>query len=177
MRSIFFTLLFIIAGTSHANATVINYGKGCDELGALAADPSKKATAVPFEDIDAAALIKACHAALNLSAADRDLGRYYLQLGRGQLRAGQSADAMTAFENAANLEYPAGHFALGVAYLLGDDVAKDAARAKHHLETALQGQVIWAAKALKTLYADHSSPYFDPEAAKKYQQLFTQNTP
>ena len=53
---------------------------------------------------------------------------------------------MSSFSKSASFAYPAGYFALGVAYLLGDDVEKDDAKAKNYLLLALENNVIWAAK-------------------------------
>jgi TPR repeat protein len=74
--------------------------------------------------------------------------------------------------NQASLVYPAGYFALGVAYLLGDDVEKDDAKAKDYLLLALEGNVVWAAKALSTLHDNKASEFYDFKLGQNYLTLF-----
>ncbi|MGB1998530.1 MAG: hypothetical protein ACPHS7_03720, partial [Candidatus Puniceispirillaceae bacterium] len=102
----------------------------------------------------------------------QDQARYYLQLGRGQLRDGDSKGAISSFHKSASFAYPAGYFALGVAYLLGDDVEKDDAKAKDYLLLALENNVIWAAKALSSLHENKASEFYDVKRAKNYHFLF-----
>jgi len=144
----------------------------CDALGALAADPMRQSEPVTFAKIEPVALTQACSAAIAETDNAFELGRYYLQLGRGLLRSGDVADAMVAFNRSSELDYPAGYFALGVAYLLGDDVQQDDVKAEVLLSIALQKNVIWAAKALTTLHNNKASPLYDPERAEKYLMLF-----
>ena len=132
--------LLILAEPSNSNA-LDQPGSSCDDLGALAADPLRQSEPVKFEDIQAKRLISACRDAISSATKARDQARYYLQLGRGQLREGDSKDAISSFNKSASFAYPAGYFALGVAYLLGDDVEKDDAKAKDYLLLALEGNV------------------------------------
>ena len=114
----------------------------------------------------------ACHAAIASAAKSQDQARYYLQLGRGQLRNGDSAAAISSFHKSASLAYPAGYFALGVAYLLGDDVEKNDAKAKYYLLLALENNVVWAAKALNALHANKASEFYDVKRAEDYLTQF-----
>ena len=163
--------LLILAERSNSSA-LDQPGSRCDDLGALAADPLSQSEPVRFEDIQAKKLINACRAAISSATKPQDQARYYLQLGRGQLRDGDSKGAMSSFNKSASLVYPAGYFALGVAYLLGDDVEKDDAKAKDYLLLALDNNVIWAAKALSALHENKASEFYDVERAKNYLTLF-----
>ena len=163
--------LLILAERSNSSA-LDQPGSRCDDLGALAADPLSQSEPVRFEDIQAKKLINACRAAISSATKPQDQARYYLQLGRGQLRDGDSKGAMSSFDKSASLVYPAGYFALGVAYLLGDDVEKDDAKAKDYLLLALENNVIWAAKALSSLHENKASEFYDVKRAKNYLFLF-----
>ena len=144
----------------------------CDNLGALVANPLRQSEPVKFQDIKANRLISACRAAIASATKSQDQARYYLQLSRGQLRDGDSTGAISSFHKSASFAYPAGYFALGVAYLLGDDVEKDDAKAKDYLLLALETNVIWAAKALSTLHENKASEFYDVERAENYLTLF-----
>ena len=163
--------LLILAKPS--NSTAFDQpGSSCDDLGALAADPLHQSEPVRFEDIQAKRLISACRAAIASATKPQDQARFYLQLGRGQLRDGDSEGAISSFYKSASFAYPAGYFALGVAYLLGDDVANDDAKAKEYLLLALENNVIWAAKALSALHENKASEFYDVERAENYLTLF-----
>ena len=163
--------LLILAERSNSNA-LDHPGSSCDDLGALAADPLRQSEPVRFEDIQAKKLINACRAAISSATKPQDQARYYLQLGRGQLRDGDSKGAMSSFSKSASFAYPAGYFALGVAYLLGDDVEKDDAKAKDYLLLALEGNVVWAAKALSALHDNKASEFYDFKLGQNYLTLF-----
>ena len=79
------------------------------------------------------------------------------------------------FINRRHSPYPAGYFALGVAYLLGDDVEKDDAKAKDYLLLALDNNVIWAAKALSALHENKASEFYDVERAETIAPCFKTN--
>ena len=107
--------------TEPSNSSALDQpGSSCDDLGALAADPLRQSEPVRFEDIQAKRLISACHTDIESATKAQDQARYYLQLGRGQLRDGDSKGAISSFHKSASFAYPAGYFALGVAYLFGD---------------------------------------------------------
>ena len=163
--------LLTFAEPSKSNASD-KLGSSCDDLGALMADPSRQSEPVRFEDIQAKRLISACRAAIASATKPQDQARFYLQLGRGQLRDGDSKGAISSFYKSASFAYPAGYFALGVAYLMGDDVAKDDAKAKEYLLLALENGVIWAAKALNALHENKASEFYDVESAENYLTLF-----
>ena len=163
--------LLILAKPSNSSA-LEQPGSSCDDLGALAADPLRQSKPVRFEDIQAKRLISACRTNIESATKAQDQARYYLQLGRGQLRDGDSGGAMSSFSKSASFAYPAGYFALGVAYLLGDDVEKDDAKAKYYLLLALEGNVAWAAKALSTLHDNKASEFYDVKLAQNYLTLF-----
>ena len=166
--------LLILAEPSNSNA-FDQPGSSCDDLGALAADPLHRSEPIRFEDIQTNRLISACRAAIASATEPQDQARYYLQLGRGQLRDGDSKGAISSFHKSASFAYPAGYFALGVAYLLGDDVAKDDAKAKDYLLLALDNNVIWAAKALSALHENKASEFYDLGRAENYRTLFQDN--
>ena len=163
--------LLILAKPSNSSA-LDQPGSSCDDLGALAADPLRQSKPVRFEDIQAKRLISACRTNIESATKAQDQARYYLQLGRGQLRDGDSGGAMSSFSKSASFAYPAGYFALGVAYLLGDDVEKDDAKAKYYLLLALEGNVVWAAKALSTLHDNKASEFYDVKLGQNYLTLF-----
>ena len=163
--------LLILAKPSNSSA-LDQPGSSCDDLGALAADPLRQSKPVRFEDIQAKRLISACRTDIESATKAQDQARYYLQLGRGQLRDGDSGGAMSSFSKSASFAYPAGYFALGVAYLLGDDVEKDDAKAKYYLLLALEGNVVWAAKALSTLHDNKASEFYDVKLGQNYLTLF-----
>ena len=170
-RVILIASLLILAKPS--NSTAFDQpGSSCDDLGALAADPLHQSEPVRFEDIQAKQLISACRAAIASATKPQDQALFYLQLGRGQLRDGDSKGAISSFYKSASFAYPAGYFALGVAYLLGDDVAKHDAKAKEYLLLALENDVIWAAKALSALHENKASEFYDVERAENYLTLF-----
>ena len=159
--------------TEPSNSSALDQpGSSCDDLGALAADPLRQSEPVRFEDIQAKRLISACHTDIESATKAQDQARYYLQLGRGQLRDGDSKGAISSFHKSASFAYPAGYFALGVAYLLGDDVEKDDAKAKYYLLLALEGNVVWAAKALSTLHDNKASEFYDVKLGQNYLTLF-----
>ena len=163
--------LLILAKPSNSSA-LDPPGSSCDDLGALAADPLRQSKPVRFEDIQAKRLISACRTDIESATKAQDQARYYLQLGRGQLRDGDSGGAMSSFRKSASFAYPAGYFALGVAYLLGDDVEKDDAKAKDYLLLALEGNVVWAAKALSELHDNKASEFYDFKLGQNYLTLF-----
>ena len=163
--------LLILAKPSNSSA-LDQPGSSCDDLGALAADPLRQSKPVRFEDIQAKRLISACRTNIESATKAQDQARYYLQLGRGQLRDGDSGGAMSSFSKSASFAYPAGYFALGVAYLLGDDVEKDDAKAKNYLLLALEGNVVWAAKALSALHDNKASEFYDVKLGQNYLTLF-----
>ena len=170
-RVILIASLLILAEPRNSNA-LDQLGSSCDDLGALAADPLQQSEPVKFQDIQAKLLINACRAAIASATKLQDKARFYLQLGRGQLRDGDSKGAISSFHKSASLAYPAGYFALGVAYLLGDDVEKNDAKAKDYLLLALDNNVIWAAKALSALHENKASEFYDIERAENYLTLF-----
>jgi TPR repeat protein len=175
-----FHLAFLILMTaliSPALAEARDDKTRCAQMGALAADPQRPAPAVAFEEIDAKSLIVTCQAALREPTTKTEKGQYYLHLGRGFLRNRQPERALESFEMSVQHDYPAGYFALGVAYLLGDDVAANPAAARQYLEKALALQVHWAAKALSTLYSDRTLGLYDLQLAKHYQAIFNDYQP
>lgn len=172
MQYIILLIGLIAASTSAGIEASQLQAMRCDALGALAADPMRQSEPVTFAEIEPVALTQACSAAIAETDNAFALGRYYLQLGRGQLRSGDAADAIIAFQRSAELDYPAGYFALGVAYLWGDDVQQDDVKAEFLLTLALKKNVAWAAKALSMLYNNKASSLYDPERAEKYLMLF-----
>ena len=172
MRLVILVASLLILAESSNSAAFDQLGSSCDDLGALAADPLRQSEPVEFQDIQANQLINACRAAIASATKPQDRARYYLQLGRGQLRDGNSKGAILSFRKSASFAYPAGYFALGVAYLLGDDVETNDAEAKDYLLLALENDVIWAAKALSALHEDKASEFYDADSAENYLTLF-----
>jgi TPR repeat protein len=148
--------LLVLAEPSNSAASD-QPGSSCDDLGALAADTLRQSEPVKFQNIQVNQLINAWRAAITSATQPQGQARFYLQLGRGQLRDSDSRGAISSFHKSASFTYPAGYFALGVAYLLGDDVEKDDAKAKDYLLLALENNVIWAAKALSALHESKAS--------------------
>ena len=172
MRLVILIASLLIFAEPSKSAALDQPAPSCDSLGALAADPLRQSEPVRFDDIQAMRLIMACHAAIASAAKSQDQARYYLQLGRGQLRNGDSAGAISSFHKSASRAYPAGYFALGVAYLLGDDVEKNDTKAKYYLLLALENNVVWAAKALNALHANKASEFYDVKRAEDYLTQF-----
>ena len=176
MRSLILLIGFMAAYMSSAADTSQLQAVRCNVLGALAADPTQQSKPVTFEQIEPAALTDACSAAIAETDDAFKLGRYYLHLGRGLLRGGDASDAMIAFQMSAEYGYPAGYFALGVAYLLGEDVQQDEVKAEFLLNLALKKHVVWAAKALAMLHNNKGSALYDPKRAEEYSTLFKERT-
>ena len=88
------------------------------------------------------------------------------------MRGGDTGGAMASVNESAAFAYPAGYFALGVAYLLGDDVGKDDTKAKGYLLLALEGSVVWAANALSALHDNKASEFYDVKLGQNYLTLF-----
>ena len=168
-------VITLIAGGLSQSRALEQPAHDCDVLGSLGADPLRKAQPVKFESIDANAVIKACTEAIPAATNAQELGRYHLQLGRGQLRGGNPSAAISSFEKAAALEYPVAYFALGIAYLLGDDIEKNDEEAWNYLKLALKNNVQWAAKALSELHRDETSKFYNNELANEYLALFKEN--
>ena len=168
-------VITLIAGGLSQSRALEQPAHDCDVLGSLGADPLRKAKPVKFESIDANAVIKACTEAIPAATNAQELGRYHLQLGRGQLRGGNPSAAISSFEKAAALEYPVAYFALGIAYLLGDDIEKNDEEAWNYLKLALKNNVQWAAKALSELHRDETSKFYNNELANEYLALFKEN--
>ena len=53
-----------------------------------------------------------------------------------------------------------------------DDVEKDDAKAKYYLLLALEGNVVWAAKALSALHDNNASEFYDVKLGQNYLTLF-----
>ena len=172
MRLVILIASLLVLTEPSSNSALDQPGSSCDDLGALAADPLRQSEPVRFEDIQAKRLISACHTDIESATKVQDQARYYLQLGRGQLRDGDLKGAISSFHKSASFAYPAGYSALGVAYLLGDEVEKDDAKAKYYLLLALENDVIWAAKALSALHQNKASEFYDVKRAKNYLTLF-----
>ena len=162
-------------GLSYAalsNTALSNIGPSCDSLTALEADPLAKAPPVEFENIDAEAAITACLEEMKtMTQDDPSKGRLLMQLGRGYLAAGMASKAKENFQASKNLDYPAGAFALGVFYLVGEDGEQDLTLAKANLDHALDHGVIWSARALMMLHQQPGA-YFSMERWKHYQSIW-----
>jgi len=115
---------------------------------------------VPFDQIDATALISACSEALLGAGANR--ARYLLQRARGYLRAGHGDQAIKDITEAHNLDYPAATFALATAYFLGDDVPQDFEQARALFEHSYEQGVNWSAKGLSMLFENEFYDGYDP---------------
>lgn len=136
----------------------------------MAADPEHQAPPVDYAGIQATAVIDACSNALLVSPEN---GRYWVQLGRGFLKAERGEDMVAAFEKARALQYPAAWFALAVTYHTGNGLAasrRDLAEPLY-LE-AYQRGVPYAALGLARLYDEPGQPQYDLERAEEWQRRF-----
>lgn len=165
-------LLMLGISEPHSMAYAETEGQACDRLAALEADPSHTSEPVAFDDIDSVAVISACMQAITVGQGDNR--RYWLQLGRGYLRAGDIDAAYAAFETSHQQHYPAATFALGMMYFLGDDIAEDHDRAVSLFNRAYADGVFWAALGMAELYADPMSLYHDEQLSNHWREKFQQ---
>jgi len=142
----------------------------CDRLAALEADPSAVSEPVDFIDIQPERVIQACTDALNIGSKAEP--RFFLQRARGYLRGGQADLALNDIIVSHELDYPAATFGLATAYFLGDDVARDDARAESLFLQAYEGGVYWAARGLSSLYGDPASELFDLDKSEMWEHRF-----
>lgn len=158
-------ILFVgLAEALHADGT------RCDQLASMAADPTHQASPVDYADIHSVAVIEACSAAL---VRYPENGRYWVQLGRGLLKAGRGAEMRAAFERARELAYPAAWFALAVAYHTGNGVSEsDRVQAERLYMEAYRRGVHYAALGLARLYDEAGQPMYDLERANVWQSRF-----
>ena len=147
----------------------------CDILGSLEADPNAVAPAVAFQDINPVNLIEACAVAIDRS--DESLPRFLLQRGRGYLRLGDGAAAMSDIQKSHDMGYSAATFGLATAYYLGDDVEQDYERARALFELAYEEGVRWSARGLSILYANEAYEHFDLELANTWAARFEYRVP
>ena len=153
--------------------------KSCDDLAALEADPLAQSASVDFNDIQADTVIFACSTALNdplLKEQNKGTtnlkARLLLQLGRGYLANGEMKKALAHFNQSADLGYPAGYFALGVFYLVGEDGVQNLNIAHPALMKAFNRGVIWAARGLSMLHRQQNTEFYDLQKAAYYQSLW-----
>ena len=142
----------------------------CDVLGSLEADPYAVSEAVSFQEIKGKELVEACSAAI--LKQDENLPRYLLQRGRGYLRQGEGAKALSDITQAHQLGYPAATFGLGTAYYLGDDIKQDFEVAHQLFNSAYSNRVRWAAQALSLLYRNANYEGFDPHLSEVWSARF-----
>ena len=99
MRLVIFIASLLILAEPNNSIALEQPGPSCDDLGALAADPLRQSEPIRFEDIQANRLISACRTAIAAATKPQDQARYYLQLGRGQLRDGDFKGAISSSPN------------------------------------------------------------------------------
>ena len=98
----------------------------CDKLAAHQYDPYRIAPPVKFSKIPGKEAVEACREAMTRLGK---LPRLLLQHGRALSAANDSAKAVAAYREAADLDYPIAWNNLGYMYEAGDGVEKDMARA------------------------------------------------
>ncbi len=98
----------------------------CDEVAANAADNYRKASGVPFEQINPGIAIAACEEAVKRNPEE---SRLTYQLARSYLKANRFADALTFYRKAAARNYAAAQNDLGYMYERGLGVQKDLSEA------------------------------------------------
>lgn len=130
----FLSFLFgIAASAAHATTAEVN---PCDAYAASAADQYRVAAGVAFADIDTEKAIDACRDAVT---AFPNMPRFQYQYGRALARRGyelESAslsqwyrDASDWYRRSARLSYPAGQYALGLAYATGQGMQQNMVKA------------------------------------------------
>ena len=146
------------------------YANECDRLAALAADQDHVGQPVDYRDLQADAVIQACDQAIAAKAAP--LGRYYLQRGRGYLKARDFDRAWQDWSQAAELDYPAAFFAMGSAYLIADYLDQDFEKAQRLYRRAFELGVPWAARGLARIYENPNCACFDLDEAEAWEARF-----
>ncbi|MER9133252.1 trypsin-like peptidase domain-containing protein [Mesorhizobium sp. M0768] len=94
----------------------------CDRLAGQPFDRRVGLGGMPFNEIDAAAAIAACEAAVKSAPGEP---RFRYELGRALEKAKRFADAVAAYQTAADAGYPDGFINLAYAYQEGNAVPKD----------------------------------------------------
>jgi TPR repeat protein len=128
----------------------------CDRLAANPLDPDRIVPGVPREHIDLPRATAACRAAV---AADPNTGRLSYQLGRCLFYAGQTADALVSFRQAADLGYRQAHFILGLIMMRrSQGVDFDLGQIESHWRLAaraghINAQVSYVREVLKGTFA------------------------
>ena len=105
-------------------------GEECEQL--AAADSSAVAKAVPFEAINAAAVVAVCGTAVE---SESNTAHYRFLLSRGLLKAQRFAEARAEAEQAVLGGETGAHRILAVIYQMGLGVPKDTAKAREHFRT------------------------------------------
>lgn len=145
-------------------------GPLCDRLAAMAADPTHQGTPVDYAGIQPETVIDACTAAV---ASDPNNGRYWLQLGRGFLKADRGSEMVEAFERARDLAYPAAWFALAVTHHTGNGLPQtNRQQAELLYMEAWRRGVNYAALGLARLYDEPGQPMYDLERSDVWQSRF-----
>lgn len=142
LRSLAYSLavLLIVFGTQ-AKAV-----QDCDLLGSLEADPLSVSSAVAFEDIPSAVLIRACTAAIQQQSSN--IARFHLLRARGYLRSGAFEKDVDRIKQSREMGYAAATFAMATLYHFGEAVPQDFAQAAVLYEKAYNNGVVWAARGL-----------------------------
>jgi TPR repeat protein len=124
----------------------------CDKLAANPPDPDRIVPGVSREQIDLPRALEACRAAV---AEHPDAGRLAYQLGRCFFYAGQTAEALASFREAASLGYRQAHFILGLVMMRrSEGVSFNLEQIENHWRAAARldhanAQVSYVREALK----------------------------
>ncbi len=142
----------------------------CDHLAANPPDPDRIVPGVSRAQLDLPRAIDACRAAV---AAQPDTARLSYQLGRCLFYAGQTADALKSFKQAADLGYRQAHFILGLIMMRRyEGVPFDVSHIEHHWRAAARldqanAQVSYVREALRGSF-DNISDRSDCDELKRF---------
>jgi WD40 repeat protein len=139
----------------------------CDQLAANPYDPLKLSKGIPLNALPAQAAIDECTKAVE---AEPQTPRYRYQLGRALEATRQFDEARARYEQAVAAEYPAAFMNLGMLYLNGRGVQKDATRAAELLRKAFSTNVVVAGGQLATALSE--SP--DQEMRDESNRIWTE---
>jgi len=151
------TLSFLLGETAQAQSAA----EKCDALAANPYDKTNSPDLKPpkFDDIDSDAAIRACSEAV---AAQPDVARYHLQLGRGYWKGGKFDQALAEFTIAADAGYWLAKASIGEMYFYGDGRPVDLEKAFAINMEAAEHNISYAAYNAGRWYGNGSGVAKDP---------------